>query len=174
MVAPRERKEDIMPSVEELLKGEGDDDTDRNPNRNAEITILPRQVNKHGQSYGLGKRKSAIARAWLKPGSGEITVNGKTPAEYFGPLAGKLTVTKPFAVTATVDQYDIHCTVKGGGTTGQADAVGLAISRAIQAYDPPKRIALKMYNLLTRDSREVERKKPGKAKARKSYQWVKR
>ena len=163
-----------MPSIEELLREEGDEDEDKSPNRNAEVTILPRKVNKYGDSYGLGKRKAATARAWLKPGTGKILVNNKTPSEYFGPLAGKLTVTKPFAVTATVNRYDIHCTVKGGGTTGQADAVSLAISRALQAYDPPKRIALKVYNLLTRDNREVERKKPGKAKARKSYQWVKR
>ncbi|QDZ24338.1 ribosomal protein S9 [Chloropicon primus] len=165
---------EIMPSIEDLLKGSGEDEDDAIRNTNAEVTILPRVVNKYGHSYGLGKRKSAVARAWLRPGSGQITVNGVPAAEYFRSSTGGLKAAKPFAVTGTVDQFDAHCKVKGGGTTGQAEAVSLAISRAIQFYDPPKRVALKVYNLLTRDNREVERKKPGKAKARKSFQWVKR
>ena len=160
--------------MEELLKGDTDDQDDRTRNKNSEVTILPRKVNEHGHSYGLGKRKAAIARAWLRPGTGVVMVNNMLAADYFGTVLGKFRVSKPFAVTASVDRFDVHCTVKGGGLSGQADAVSLAVSRALQSYDPPKRLALKVYNLLTRDSREVERKKPGRAKARKAFQWVKR
>ncbi len=167
--------DDLMPSVEELLQGEGDDVDEDSRNKNAEVRILPRQLNKFGHAYGLGKRKSAVARAWLKPGTGQITVNNVPASEYFaGGVSEMYKVSKPLAVTATLDAFDVHCTVRGGGTTGQADAVSLAISRAIQHFDPPKRVALKVYDLLTRDSREVERKKPGRAKARKAFQWVKR
>ena len=165
---------EIMPSMEELLRGSGEDEDDAVRNVNAEVSILPRVVNKYGHSYGLGKRKAAVARAWLRPGDGKIEVNGVPASEYFATTTGGFKAAKPFAVTATSGQFDVLCKVKGGGTTGQAEAVSLAISRAIQHYDPPKRVALKVYNLLTRDNREVERKKPGKAKARKSFQWVKR
>lgn len=163
---------DIMPSMEDLLKGSGDVEDDAIRHANAEVSILPRKVNSRGHAYGLGKRKAAVARAWVRAGTGQVSVNGMPASEYFKNASNQALVTKPIGVGGVM--VDVHCTVKGGGTTGQADAIKLAIARGIQAYDPPSRIALKFNNLLTRDNRVVERKKPGKAKARKSFQWVKR
>ncbi|ABG32162.1 30S ribosomal protein S9 [Roseobacter denitrificans] len=127
-----------------------------------------------GRSYATGKRKDAIARVWIKPGSGKVTVNGKPQNEYFARPVLQMILAQPFSVSGTDGQFDVVATVKGGGLSGQAGAVKHGISKALQLYDPSLRGALKAAGFLTRDSRVVERKKYGKAKARKSFQFSKR
>jgi len=127
-----------------------------------------------GRSYATGKRKDAVARVWIKPGSGKVTVNGKPQNEYFARPVLQMILAQPFSVSGTVDQFDVVATVKGGGLSGQAGAVKHGVSKALQLYDPSLRGALKAAGFLTRDSRVVERKKYGKAKARKSFQFSKR
>ncbi len=127
-----------------------------------------------GRSYATGKRKDAIARVWIKPGSGKVTVNGKDMPVYFARPVLQMILRQPFQVAGVVDQFDVVATVKGGGLSGQAGAVKHGVSKALQLYDPSLRPALKAAGFLTRDSRVVERKKYGKAKARKSFQFSKR
>jgi len=127
-----------------------------------------------GRSYATGKRKNAIARVWIKPGSGKVMVNGKTMDAYFARPVLQMILRQPFQVAGVVAQFDVHATVLGGGLSGQAGAVKHGISKALQLYDPTLRGALKAAGFLTRDSRVVERKKYGKAKARKSFQFSKR
>ena len=127
-----------------------------------------------GRSYATGRRKNAIARVWIKPGRGEIMVNGKRAAQYFARPVLRMLVTQPFLVTDRYNQFDVMCTCNGGGLSGQAGAVRHGISRALQYYDPDLRGVLKLAGFLTRDSRVVERKKYGKAKARRSFQFSKR
>ena len=127
-----------------------------------------------GRSYATGKRKDAIARVWIKPGSGKVTVNGKDMPVYFARPVLQMILRQPFQVAGVVDQFDVMATVKGGGLSGQAGAVKHGISKALQLYDPSLRPSLKAACFLTRDSRVVERKKYGKAKARKSFQFSKR
>ncbi|SHG73917.1 SSU ribosomal protein S9P [Cognatiyoonia sediminum] len=127
-----------------------------------------------GRSYATGKRKDAIARVWIKPGSGKVTVNGKDMPVYFARPVLQMILRQPFQVAGVVDQFDVMATVKGGGLSGQAGAVKHGISKALQLYDPSLRPSLKAAGFLTRDSRVVERKKYGKAKARKSFQFSKR
>jgi len=127
-----------------------------------------------GRSYATGKRKNAIARVWIKPGSGKVVVNGKTMDVYFARPVLQMILRQPFQVAGVVSQFDVHATVLGGGLSGQAGAVKHGISKALQLYDPTLRGALKAAGFLTRDSRVVERKKYGKAKARKSFQFSKR
>jgi len=127
-----------------------------------------------GRSYATGKRKDAVARVWIKPGSGKVTVNGKEQNTYFARPVLQMILRQPFTVSGTEDQFDVYATVKGGGLSGQAGAVKHGISKALQLYDPSLRGALKAAGFLTRDSRVVERKKYGKAKARKSFQFSKR
>ena len=127
-----------------------------------------------GRSYATGKRKDAIARVWIKPGSGKVTVNGKEQNVYFARPVLQMILAQPFGITNTEGQFDVVATVKGGGLSGQAGAVKHGISKALQLYDPSLRPALKAAGFLTRDSRVVERKKYGKAKARKSFQFSKR
>ncbi|XP_041996296.1 30S ribosomal protein S9, mitochondrial-like [Salvia splendens] len=133
-----------------------------------------RKVDEKGRSYGTGRRKCSIARVWLQPGDGNFLVNDKEFDVYFPMLDHRAALLRPFSETKTLGMWDIYCTVKGGGTTGQVGAVRLGISRALQNWEPGMRPPLKQAGFLTRDSRVVERKKPGKAKARKSFQWVKR
>ncbi|KAG6411354.1 hypothetical protein SASPL_129435 [Salvia splendens] len=133
-----------------------------------------RKVDEKGKSYGTGRRKCSIARVWLQPGDGYFLVNDKEFDVYFPMLDHRAALLRPFSETKTLGMWDINCTVKGGGTTGQVGAVRLGISRALQNWEPGMRPPLKQAGFLTRDSRVVERKKPGKAKARKSFQWVKR
>jgi small subunit ribosomal protein S9 len=139
----------------------------------AAITREP-QRDDLGRSYATGKRKDAIARVWIKPGSGKVVVNGKEQAVYFARPVLQMILRQPFTVSGTEDQFDVMATVKGGGLSGQAGAVKHGISKALQLYDPSLRGALKAAGFLTRDSRVVERKKYGKAKARKSFQFSKR
>lgn len=127
-----------------------------------------------GRSYATGRRKDAVARVWIKPGSGKVVVNGMEQAEYFGRKTHLLVINQPFLITQRVGQFDVQCTVKGGGKSGQAGALRLGISRALQNYEPELRPALKTAGMLTRDSRVVERKKVGLHKARRSKQWAKR
>ncbi len=127
-----------------------------------------------GRSYATGKRKDAVARVWIKPGSGKIIVNGKEGQEYFARPVLWMVVNQPFGISNCKNQFDVHCTVKGGGLSGQAGAVRHGISQALVNYDPGYRPALKKEGFMTRDSRVVERKKYGKAKARRSFQFSKR
>jgi small subunit ribosomal protein S9 len=127
-----------------------------------------------GRSYATGRRKNAIARVWIKPGKGEILVNGKKAPQYFARPVLRMLITQPFLVADRYNQFDVYCTVNGGGLSGQAGAVRHGISRALTLYEPELRGILKVAGFLTRDPRVVERKKYGKAKARRSFQFSKR
>lgn len=129
---------------------------------------------KLGRSYATGKRKDAVARVWVKPGSGKVVVNGKEMAVYFARPVLQMILKQPFEITNTVGQFDIVATVVGGGLSGQSGAVKHGVSKALQLYDPSLRGVLKAAGFLTRDSRTVERKKYGKRKARRSFQFSKR
>ena len=124
--------------------------------------------------YATGRRKTSVARVWLKPGTGKISVNTRTPDEYFGGIFFEPKLEKPFAVTETADKYDILATVKGGGKSAQVDAVVHGISRALQEMDTELRTPLKRAGLLTRDPRSKERKKYGQRGARARFQFSKR
>jgi len=127
-----------------------------------------------GRAYATGKRKDAVARVWVKPGTGKIVVNDKDFAEYFARPVLQMVLRQPILAASRADQFDIHVTVAGGGLSGQAGAVRHGISRALTYYEPGLRGVLKKGGFLTRDSRTVERKKYGKAKARRSFQFSKR
>jgi small subunit ribosomal protein S9 len=132
------------------------------------------KIDDKGRSYATGKRKDAVARVWIKPGPGKITVNGRKLETYFARAVLRMLINQPFAVTEREGQYDVTCTVKGGGLSGQAGAVKHGISKALLYYEPGLRGALKKEGFLTRDSRVVERKKYGRRKARRSFQFSKR
>jgi small subunit ribosomal protein S9 len=127
-----------------------------------------------GRSYATGKRKNAVARVWIRPGNGKIEVNGRDSPVYFARPVLRMLLNQPFVVTDRLGQFDVWCTVTGGGLSGQAGAVRHGISRALTYYEPDLRGILKVAGFLTRDSRAVERKKYGKAKARRSFQFSKR
>ncbi len=127
-----------------------------------------------GRSYATGRRKNAIARVWVKPGKGEIIINGKKAPVYFARPVLRMLITQPFLVADRYNQFDVYCTVTGGGLSGQAGAVRHGISRALTLYEPELRSILKAAGFLTRDPRMVERKKYGKPKARRSFQFSKR
>ncbi len=132
------------------------------------------QRDQYGRAYATGKRKSAIARVWVKPGAGRIEINGKTIEDYFGREVLRMIVAQPLHEVDRASEFDIRATVRGSGLSGQAGAVRHGIAKALQEYDPSLRGALKARGFLTRDSRVVERKKYGKAKARRSFQFSKR
>jgi small subunit ribosomal protein S9 len=136
--------------------------------------VVEPQIDDLGRSYATGKRKDAVARVWLKPGAGRITVNGRDLETYFARPTLRMILNQPFVVAERAGQYDVICTVKGGGLSGQAGAVRHGISKALTYYEPSLRPVLKSGGFLTRDSRVVERKKYGKAKARRSFQFSKR
>ena len=127
-----------------------------------------------GRSYATGKRKNAVARVWIKPGNGKIEVNGRDSPTYFARPVLRMLLNQPFVVCDRLGQFDVWCTVKGGGLSGQAGAVRHGISKALTYYEPGLRPVLKHGGFLTRDSRVVERKKYGRAKARRSFQFSKR
>lgn len=129
---------------------------------------------KFGRAFAAGKRKDAIARVWLKLGKGKITVNGQDVNAYFARPVLQMIINQPFVATSRVGQYDVECTVRGGGLSGQAGALRHGISRCLDAFEPDLHGILRKGGFLTRDSRAVERKKYGKAKARRSYQFSKR
>lgn len=133
-----------------------------------------RVVDEKGRAYGTGRRKCSIARVWIEPGDGKFCVNDKEFDVYFPMIDQRAALLRPFSETKTLGNWNVKCTVKGGGVSGQVGAIQLGISRALQNWDPELRPPLRACGFLTRDSRVVERKKPGKAKARKSFQWVKR
>lgn len=127
-----------------------------------------------GRSYATGKRKDAVARVWIKPGSGKVTVNGRDLEVYFARPVLRMVLNQAFEVAGVEGEFDVMATVKGGGLSGQAGAVKHGISKALQLYEPSLRPALKAAGFLTRDARVVERKKYGKRKARRSFQFSKR
>ncbi len=136
--------------------------------------VVEPKIDEHGRSYATGKRKDAVARVWIKPGSGKIKVNDRDVETYFARPVLRMLINQPFNVAERTDQYDVICTVKGGGLSGQAGAVRHGISKALTLYEPSLRPALKKEGFLTRDSRVVERKKYGRRKARRSFQFSKR
>jgi small subunit ribosomal protein S9 len=127
-----------------------------------------------GRSYATGKRKNAIARVWIKPGSGKVEVNGRDITVYFARPVLRMIINQPFQVSERIEQFDVYCTVVGGGLSGQAGAVRHGIATALTLYEPGLRPPLKHAGLLTRDARVVERKKYGRRKARRGMQWAKR
>ena len=141
-----------------------------------EEAAITREPNRDelGRSYATGKRKDAVARVWVKPGNGKVTVNGKEMATYFARPVLQMVIGQPFDVANVSGEFDVMATVKGGGLSGQAGAVKHGISKALCEFDPGLRPALKAAGFLTRDSRVVERKKYGKRKARRSFQFSKR
>lgn len=132
------------------------------------------KIDAQGRAIATGRRKNAVARVWLKPGSGKVTVNGRDQAVYFARQTQRLVLNQPFLIVNRVGQFDVVCTVTGGGLSGQAGAVRHGISRALENFEPTLRPVLKKAGMLTRDDRIVERKKVGKHKARRSKQWAKR
>lgn len=140
----------------------------------AEAPVHVQKLDKHGRAYATGKRKDAVARVWIKPGTGKITVNNRTLEVYFARPVLRLVLNQPLVAAGRVDQYDIMVTCSGGGLSGQAGAVRHGLARALTFYEPELRGVLKKGGFLTRDSRTVERKKYGKAKARRSFQFSKR
>ncbi len=138
-----------------------------------EIIRAPK-IDKHGRSYATGKRKTAVARVWIKPGRGKIVVNDKDHTEYFGRAVLQMIIKQPLVAADRNGQFDVFCTVEGSGPSGQAGAVRHGIARALTFYEPGLRSVLKAGGFLTRDSRAVERKKYGRKKARRSFQFSKR
>lgn len=133
-----------------------------------------KEIDAQGRSYATGRRKNAVARVWLKPGSGKITVNGKDQSVYFARPTQRMMIQQPFQIAGRVDAFDVIATVVGGGLSGQAGAVRHGISQALTLYEPDLRPPLKQGGFLTRDSRVVERKKYGRAGARRRFQFSKR
>ena len=151
-----------MANVEEIANEPTDGDNDKP------------KVDSLGRAYSTGKRKDAVARVWIKKGSGKITVNKKSVEKYFARPTLQMIIQQAFSVTSAENQFDVMATVKGGGLSGQAGAVRHGLSRALTIFDEELRSALKAAGFLTRDSRVVERKKYGKPKARRSFQFAKR
>jgi len=139
-----------------------------------DVVVHERKVDAQGRSYATGKRKNAVARVWVKPGTGKIEINTRPVETYFARPVLRMLIQQPLVATNRAAQYDVVCTVSGGGLSGQAGAVRHGLSKALMAYEPDLRGALKRGGFLTRDPRVVERKKYGKAKARRSFQFSKR
>jgi small subunit ribosomal protein S9 len=138
------------------------------------MPLREREIDPQGRSYATGRRKDAVARVWVKPGTGKITVNGKDQETYFARPTLRLVINQPFTITDRTGAYDVIATVRGGGLSGQAGAIKHGIAQALTKYEPELRGIVKLAGFLTRDSRVVERKKYGKAKARRSFQFSKR
>jgi len=143
---------------------------------NPAVEVAPReqQIDAQGRAYATGKRKNAIARVWIKPGKGVITVNGRDQEIYFARPVLRMMIAQPLQVAGREGQFDVVVSVQGSGLSGQAGAVRHGLSKALTYYEPGLRAVLKPHGFLTRDSRVVERKKYGKAKARRSFQFSKR
>ena len=139
-----------------------------------QAVLREQQLDKQGRAYATGRRKDAVARVWLKPGSGKIVINERDQEVYFARPSLRLVINQPFGLTDRTGQYDVIATVKGGGLSGQAGAVLHGIAQALSRYEPTLRTTVKRAGFLTRDSRVVERKKYGRAKARRSFQFSKR
>ena len=132
------------------------------------------KIDAQGRAYATGKRKNAIAKVWIKPGKGTITINGRDQEIYFARPVLRMMIAQPLTVSDRATQYDVICTVEGSGLSGQAGAIRHGLSHALTHYEPELRKVLKPHGFLTRDSRVVERKKYGKRKARRSFQFSKR
>ncbi len=148
----------------------------RSLSSNADVSDAPvePQIDKHGRAYATGKRKNAVARVWIKPGKGQITINDRDQSVYFARPVLRMMIAQPLQIADRLGQFDVIATVEGSGLSGQAGAVRHGISKALTYYEPGLRGVLKPHGFLTRDSRVVERKKYGKAKARRSFQFSKR
>ena len=158
-----------------LSLGEGEGEAPAAPLRTGPAAVIREQeLDKQGRAYATGRRKDAVARVWLKPGTGKIIVNGRDQEVYFARPTLRLVINQVFTISGREGQYDVVATVKGGGLSGQAGAVKHGISQALTKQEPALRSVVKAAGILTRDSRAVERKKYGKAKARKSFQFSKR
>jgi small subunit ribosomal protein S9 len=136
--------------------------------------LREQELDKQGRAYATGRRKDAVARVWVKPGTGKIVINGREQEVYFARPTLRLVINQPFGITDRAGQYDVVATVKGGGLSGQAGAVKHGIAQALSKYEPALRATVKAAGFLTRDPRVVERKKYGRAKARRSFQFSKR
>ena len=158
-------------NTEEIKSFEDLSKTEKNEN---EMILPEKEVDDFGRSYATGKRKDAVARVWIKKGAGVILVNGKDMGKYFARPVLQMLVNQPFSVAKVEGEFDIKATVKGGGLSGQAGALKHGISKALSLYEPTLRPLLKNAGFITRDSRVVERKKYGKPKARRSFQFSKR
>jgi small subunit ribosomal protein S9 len=139
-----------------------------------EAPLREQQLDKQGRAYATGRRKDAVARVWIKPGTGKVTVNGRDQEVYFARPTLRLVINQPFVIAEREGQYDVVASVAGGGLSGQAGAVKHGIAQALTRYEPVLRTPVKRAGFLTRDSRTVERKKYGRAKARRSFQFSKR
>ncbi len=137
-------------------------------------TLAQPKIDAQGRAYGTGRRKEAVARVWIKPGSGKITINGRDQEQYFARPVLRMVIAQPLIEAGRETEFDVIATVKGSGLMGQAGAVRHGLSRALVAYEPGLRKVLKPFGFMTRDPRVVERKKYGKAKARRSFQFSKR
>ena len=164
MIDEAEQKEEIK-SFDELAGSKESE---------ADVALPEKSVDELGRSYATGKRKDAVARVWLKQGPGKITINGKSSDEYFARPVLRMLINQPLVAAQRKDEFDINCSVTGGGLSGQAGAVRHGISKALVLFEPELRKTLKSGGFLTRDSRVVERKKYGRRKARRSFQFSKR
>ncbi len=164
-----------LEDLKNVMEGKGAAPASDDAAAAVDTAVLPEpKIDQLGRSYATGKRKNSIARVWVKPGNGKITINGRDQETYFARPVLRLILRQPFEVADRLNGYDVVATVKGGGLSGQAGAVKHGISKALTYYEPALRKPLKAAGFLTRDSRVVERKKYGKAKARKSFQFSKR
>ena len=175
--APSRQQTGSLADLKDMVEGAAAGGADAAPplasDGEPSISAEPK-IDANGRAYATGKRKNAIARVWIKPGAGRIMVNGREFETYFARPVLRMIINQPFETAQRKDQYDVMCTVIGGGLSGQAGAVRHGISRALLNYEPELRGVLKAGGFLTRDARVVERKKYGKAKARRSFQFSKR
>lgn len=165
-----------LEDLKEAIKKPNTGETNQTRPVASETTVIERKpkIDAQGRSYATGKRKNAIARVWIKPGAGKILVNGRAVEQYFARPVLQMIINQPFKVANRLSQYDVWCTIVGGGLSGQAGALRHGISRALTFFEPDLRPALKHEGFLTRDSRVVERKKYGQPKARRRFQFSKR
>lgn len=173
MAEEKKGLEDLKEALAEKQEENAADIAVETPDESQTIIAEP-QIDAQGRAYATGKRKNAVARVWIKPGNGRVTVNGRDIDIYFARPVLRMILRQPFEVTQRTDQFDVDCTVTGGGLSGQAGAVRHGISKALTNYEPGLRPSLRQGGFLTRDSRVVERKKYGRAKARRSFQFSKR
>ena len=177
MDAPSRQQTGSLADLKDLVEGAaagGDDAAPPLASDGEPANSVEPKIDANGRAYATGKRKNAIARVWIKPGAGRIMVNGREFETYFARPVLRMIINQPFETAQRKDQYDVMCTVIGGGLSGQAGAVRHGISRALLNYEPELRGVLKAGGFLTRDARVVERKKYGRAKARRSFQFSKR
>ena len=169
---PKNKTETTVTDLKDLAKAESAA-ADVSSSNDAPKVRTPKKDAK-GRSYATGRRKESVARVWLMPGRGKVVVNGKEQDKYFGRQTHLLVLNQPFLIANRVNNFDVMCTVKGGGLSGQAGAIRHGIAQALQLFEPDLRAPLKSAGMLTRDARMVERKKVGLHKARRAKQWVKR